>query len=288
MTQPSQIRPYDESEALTHGQARGDLLFAGLEAAGIELGTTLLDLGCGYGGLSMAYAKRGNTAYAIDADPHNVAVVGERVSAGEAAPGNVHVVHASALDIPLGTEVADLTIMIGVIEWLGYADDAPVAQVQTRALAEARRILKPGGSLIVGTKNRLFPRYTWSDSQLRKPLVNSLPRRLAANLSKRLWNVDYRAHIYSYWGWRRLIEGAGLALDRSFVPVVSYQYPHVLAEPWRHNYLPSDLGPGFNGAAKASGSRDQLRAGYYRLFGALGLLGLCGGSFLFVCRKSTQ
>ncbi len=85
--QPKQVRPYTADDTLTHGVTRGDLLLRCLERAKIELGDCLLDVGCGYGGISIAYARTGRAAISIDINPSNIAVLQSRLDAGEAGPG---------------------------------------------------------------------------------------------------------------------------------------------------------------------------------------------------------
>ncbi len=289
--QPKQVRPYTADDTLTHGVTRGDLLLRCLERAKIELGDCLLDVGCGYGGISIAYARTGRAAISIDINPSNIAVLQSRLDAGEAGPGKVMPHEGSALSIPVDDEVADLATMIGVIEWMGYTNDAlDPRELQLIALKECLRSLRPGGHLIIGTKNRLFPRYVLKDAQTRKPLVNILPRPIAKYISKRFWAQDYRGYIYSYWGWRKLLSEAGFQVKGAYVPIYSYQYPLYLAPLWTRVRLreelkqaANDLDPGF--PAVATESRAPGRPLYYECFANLGLLGASGGTFILVCQK---
>jgi SAM-dependent methyltransferase len=291
LEEPAQLRRYRAQDPLTHGVVRGDWLLAHLSGAGAVLGQRLLDIGCGYGGLSVAYAKAGRTAVAMDVRARNVEVVRDRHRAGEGREGSVRPIVASAFDIPLRDATVDLVLMIGVIEWLGYADRSRrVPEAQRAALEECRRVLRPGGSLVVGTKNRLFPRYFWRDAQTGRPFVNALPTAWADWMSSRLWGTRHRSRIYALRGWRRLITDAGLVLRRVFVPVFNYQFPLVLAAPWRRVSIDGQLraathglDPALRYAAIDVGRRG--RSTYYSCLAKLGLLGAGGGSFLFVCER---
>jgi len=292
LTKPQQIRPYSLDDPSTRGVERGRLLFKGLMETGVDIGTRLLDVGCGFGGLSISYAKMGKTSFALDADPRNIEVVKSRLRSGEHGPGNIFPVSASALRIPLATDSVDLALMIGVVEWLGYSDPSRrVSDVQTSALREVCRVIRPGGALIVGTKNRLFPRYFWSDAQLKKPLLNLLPRQGANWLSTRLYGHEYRGYVYSYWGWQRLFRKAGFVVSQPLVPIFTYQYPLLLAKPWRRikmngniesvlERLPDDVQTSAVKSGFPSG-----RTAYYRILSSLHLLGLGAGCFMFVCEK---
>ena len=289
--QPEQVKPYSPHDPLTHGVDRGRWLFHHLESAlGGSLGRELVDIGCGYGGLSIAWANQGKRSIAVEKEPRNVAVVIERLRRGEAAPGCVTPIIGSALALPLADKVADLALMMGVLEWVGYSDPGrQVRDLQLAALKESARVLRPGGILALGTKNRLFPRYVWSDAQLHRPLVNVLPRGFANWVSTQLWNLDYRGYVYTYAGWKSLVEAAGFARAEILVPIFNYQFPLVLAKPWRPVKLnglchPGQASEGTRLKALKSGSFG--RTAWYRAFGRLGLLGLAAGSFLIVCRRS--
>jgi ubiquinone/menaquinone biosynthesis C-methylase UbiE len=66
-----------------------------------------------------------------------------RVKAASAALHNVEAVLASAVSLPLVDGVADLVISNYCLHELRHAD-------KYRALAEARRVLKPDGRLVIG------------------------------------------------------------------------------------------------------------------------------------------
>jgi len=291
LKRPQQVNPYSPSDPLTYGVDRGQWLFHHLESAlGGDLGRELVDIGCGYGGLSIAWAKKGKRAIAVEKEPGNAAVLIERLRRGEDAPGSVAPVIGSALALPLPDKVADLALMMGVLEWVGYSDPARrVRDLQVAALKEAARVLRPGGVLALGTKNRLFPRYAWRDAQLHRPLVNILPRLVANWVSRELWNISYRGHVYTYPGWKSLVETAGFARLQILVPIFNYQFPLLLAKPWRSKKLNGLQPPGEMSEQlrlKAFESGKLGRTAWYRLFGRLGLLGLGAGSFLILCHKS--
>lgn len=289
---PEQVRQYDPDNPLTHGVERGRLLFQKLEEVGIDVGEKILDIGCGYGGISIAHAMSGKTTLAIDLDPENLAVVRKRACAGEGNPGKVTAAQGSSLAIPLADAVVDSVLMIGVIEWIGYSDTTrKVWDVQLSALKEALRVLRPGGLLIIGTKNRLFPRYLWDDPQLRKPLLNVLPRGIAHWLSTHLYDYEYRAHVYSYWGWLKLLRQAGFYVHKVLVPIFTYQYPLILANAWDAPNVTREMAKSMQhlagpvGSAAKNASLPFLRTVYYQVISFFHLLGIGAGGFLLIGRK---
>ena len=120
--------------------------FRGLRDRIVELAEpqadhTVVDVGAGTGLLSLAFAERTARVWAIDSSP----AMGEylRVKAASAGLGNVEIVLASAVSLPLIDACADLVVSNYCLHELRDAD-------KLRALEEALRVLKPGGRLMIG------------------------------------------------------------------------------------------------------------------------------------------
>jgi arsenite methyltransferase len=107
--------------------------------AGIRPADTVLDLGSG-GGLDVLLAARetgsGGVAYGLDASADMLSLA--RVNAAAAGVANAVFLAGRMEDIPLPSNHADVVISNGVIN---LSADKP------RVLAEAYRVLKPGGRL---------------------------------------------------------------------------------------------------------------------------------------------
>jgi ubiquinone/menaquinone biosynthesis C-methylase UbiE len=104
-------------------------------------GERVLDLGCGPGYLAAEIAGavgEGGRVHAVDPSPSMLAVAAARRAAPGAAP--VDLAAGDALAIPLPDGAVDAIVCTQVYE---YVEDIPAA------LAEARRVLAPGGRLVV-------------------------------------------------------------------------------------------------------------------------------------------
>lgn len=105
---------------------------------------TVVDLGCGMGTFTFEAARHGATSIGIDMMAPALAAA-KRVAVGEGVAA--HFVQADGAMLPLAPDHADVVIAADLTEHL---DD----ETLLRVLREARRILAPGGRLILYTPER--------------------------------------------------------------------------------------------------------------------------------------
>jgi SAM-dependent methyltransferase len=108
----------------------------------IKIGTAV-DIGCGPGDLIGMLIAAGHPTYGVDSSPASLAKVHDRFSGQTNFRGAV-TNDRGKFDLP--NEAADSAFMLEVVE---HMDDAALRG----ALAEAHRILKPGGHLVLTTPN---------------------------------------------------------------------------------------------------------------------------------------
>jgi SAM-dependent methyltransferase len=102
----------------------------------------ILDLGCGAGVLSEKLLASGYRVTSADYSEDMLELTRKRLAAAAAAPEAV--VRADILNLPFEDASFDVVICMGVF---GYFDDVD------RALAEVRRVLKPGGRFFMSIRN---------------------------------------------------------------------------------------------------------------------------------------
>jgi L-amino acid N-acyltransferase YncA/2-polyprenyl-3-methyl-5-hydroxy-6-metoxy-1,4-benzoquinol methylase len=131
---------YDDTTGLPEGALRASLGCGNpVAVADLRPGETVLDLGSG-GGIDVLLSARrvGPTgkAYGLDAAPEMIELA--KANAADAGAANVEFLHGHIEDIPLPDATVDVVISNCVIN---LSADKP------RVLAEAFRVLKPGGRL---------------------------------------------------------------------------------------------------------------------------------------------
>lgn len=136
-----------------------------LAVAGIAPGMAVLDVGCGRGEILRHTTRLGARAFGIDYAEAAVRlsrrIVDEVVDQGGAAC----VYQASALYLPFASKTFDRVLMFDIVEHLYPAE-------LVWALTEARRVLKPGGRIIVHTApNVWYDRYAYPVVRLVRVLM---------------------------------------------------------------------------------------------------------------------
>ncbi len=172
-------------------QARREIV-ASLLPAGE--GRLALDVGCGPGVYSRLLAEAGWRVEAVDADAENL----QHAQAAATYPGD-------AVDIlpTLPERRFDLVLALEIIEHM------PLARGET-LLREIRRVLAPGGTLILSTPNRFSP----------EGLVGYyLNEKIRHARAWQAWDPSH-VHIYSSPEILRLLRRAGF----SIVSVTGYWY----------------------------------------------------------------
>jgi ubiquinone/menaquinone biosynthesis C-methylase UbiE len=137
-------RLYDPIVAATMRERRFRGALADLVAAALPEGGSLVDVGCGTGTFAIAFAARRPDArvVGVDGDPAILALAGRKPGAGA-----VDWLEGLAGALPLPDASADAVTMSLLLHHLLPAD-------KHAALADARRVLRPGGRLHIADWGR--------------------------------------------------------------------------------------------------------------------------------------
>lgn len=210
-------------------------------------GDRVLDLGCGGGRHAFECYRRGGRVVAVDrneADLHQVRdMVAAMAAEGEAPPGaTAAVLRTDALRLPFPDAAFDVVILAEILEHI--PDDR-------RAIAEAVRVLRPGGAL-VATVPRWWPeRVCWALSEAYHTVEGGHVRiyrrrqlRSRLRAATLLTRGSHHAHaLHSPYWWLRCLFGP----DRSEAPLPRLYHRmlvhDIMRRPWWTRTLDRLLNP---------------------------------------------
>ncbi|HEV7913474.1 MAG TPA: class I SAM-dependent methyltransferase [Albitalea sp.] len=195
----------------------------------------VLEIGPGLGQFTPLFARRARSVSALEVVSGQAEFVAQRC----AQQGLTNVRVAAGGDdcrLPYPDASFDLVVLNLVFEWCASRCPAEnEADVQRRLLAEMARVLRPGGSLYLATKNRFAIKYLIGKSD-----EHSHGMRFGSALPRTLWRrlLRGRGHerpggmLHSHAALKRMIEGAGFAPVRSFWATPEMRFPK--------HYVPTD------------------------------------------------
>ena len=175
----------------------------------------ILDMGCGTGeGTSRIY-KEGMTVIAADLSPEMVRTAVQRFPVLQGCV-------ADAAGLPFESERFDIVQSLGVLEYIGPYESA---------VRELRRVLKPGGTLVISIPNRnsLF-RYL---HRLERSMTAPLRRLRTRRQDDAGWEVGFRHRQWSLAEAVSMLQASGFNVVD--VNLFTYGILFPAAESWRAN-----------------------------------------------------
>jgi len=185
----------------------------------------VLDLGCGYGGISIPLADMFGEIVAADPTFERMETV--RLRCRDEGIKNIETVQADALNLPFEDKSFDGVVMMGVLEWVAVGKEGKVEDLQQKALKEIFRVLKPHGFFVLGIENRFGYNYFLGEGDEHSHLkfTTLMPRFLANWVSRHRSNRSYRTYTYSYRGYQKLLRQAGFSNLKFWGAIPKYRYP---------------------------------------------------------------
>jgi len=184
----------------------------------------ILDVGCGWGGLSFELSKRYAEVAAMDVTYERCLFNTLRAKQEELSNINFFC-GGNMPNLPLPDNYFDLVYFNGVLEWIPLSQEGDPLQVQKQTLKEARRVLKSGGQVYIGIENRFGLNYLLGDPDPHTKLKygNVLPRSLANVYSQLKQKRPFRTYTHSFIGWKKILTGCGFKEIKFFWPVPDYR-----------------------------------------------------------------
>ena len=183
----------------------------------------LLDLGCGFGALSVFFAAQGAVVTGVDSVESRLHV-GRSVAAAHNLAAEFR--HGRMEDLDLDDESFDLAVQNNSLCYLVSRSD------RRAALAETRRVLKPGGSLVIRNPNR------WNalDQFTGIPAIQLLPPGQTARLAGLLRRPRSEVRVVSPLEATRELRQAGF-VDVAHVASPASRWPPLMKPFARYQHL---------------------------------------------------
>lgn len=184
----------------------------------------VLDLGCGWGGISIPLAAEYENIISLDATQEKVHFVNLRSQ--QSKIDNINAVCGDALNLPFDDNYFDLVVVYGVMEWMGLSAEKERPEFyQLKLLKEINRVLKKGGYLYLVIENRWAAIHFLGhpDPHTNLRFITLMPRFLADIYSHITRKQSYRVYTHSLNVYKKMFRQAGFSEINSYSPLPSYR-----------------------------------------------------------------
>jgi SAM-dependent methyltransferase len=197
--------------------------------------SNVLEIGTGLGQFTTVLARHAKSVCGLEVVGGQAEFVVERCR--QLGLNNVHLaVGGDDCRLPYGDASFDLIVLNLVFEWCASrCEDESHLDVQHRLLAEMHRVLKPGGTLYLVTKNRFALAYVIGKpdehyGQMR--FGSALPRWLANTLLRLRGQARSAGQLYSHDTLKAMLHKAGFGKSASYWAAPEMRFPT--------HYVPTD------------------------------------------------
>ena len=187
----------------------------------------VLEIGCGYGGITFALAKKFGSVVAIDATYElleftRLRLIGKKIS-------NVELFHVSKFEDQFEVAIQgkfDLIVINGVLEWVGSGTNKISPKIhQQEFMSKCESLLSEKGEIFLAIENRWYPKWWIRDPHSKLPWTAILPRGFANLYSKRKRSESYRTWIYSRFALKKLLRKSNLVINKELFVLMTYRSP---------------------------------------------------------------
>jgi 2-polyprenyl-3-methyl-5-hydroxy-6-metoxy-1,4-benzoquinol methylase len=190
----------------------------------------ILDVGAGWGQLSIPLAQRGHQVVALDQTPNRLRLL-DAISRQEGATCDL--LCGDIETAPLRNNTFDLIILNGVLEWTvrDRSSDASPATHQVAVLEHCRSLLAPGGQIFLAIENALGLKYLMGsrEDHCGHPWIGLIEEAQAESAWRQIGAPGIKAKTHDLDGYRQLFARAGLLEQHAWGCFPDYKLPsHVI------------------------------------------------------------
>lgn len=279
-------RRYRESRPWLHRIVADPLRAAFFEQHPPSRGSTVLDIGAGWGQITLPLARTCDVV-AVEPTRERLAFI-QAAARQDSLAHRVAFVEADFLDLHFETKF-DLVCCIGVLEWVPKFRAGEPRELQRSFLERIRSVLAPGGKAVIGIENRLGLKYLLGvpDDHIDLPGIGVLDMTLASQRYLVTSGRPLRSFTHSLSEYHELFAEAGFSSVLPFAAFPDYKLPQWIAPAdaslsaslRARPYIPEHNGA--NGAPLSSELHETL-ASHYRSFAELGVVHAFAPSYFFV------
>jgi SAM-dependent methyltransferase len=197
----------------------------------LQAQSKVLEVGAGFGTVSFGLQPHCGWVTAVESGADQAQFI--EIRRAEEGLENMEVAIANALELPFAPETFDFIIVNGYLESIGLINPTVHPRLlQKRFLSQLHRLLKPGGAVYIGTKNRFgyYPFLGSKDHRGLKYTGNLMPRWISdlfrRYFSKQSYRIDRpQSDTYGKRGYRKLLSESGFSETEFFMPSPGYHKP---------------------------------------------------------------
>jgi SAM-dependent methyltransferase len=195
---------------------------------GLKPDGCVLDLGAGWSAIAHLVARE--CGQLVAADPTLERLQLSSLRAQQEGRDNMTFVRIpTSTKLPFASGSFDLVMLNGVLEWIPESvRDGDASDVQVQILSEVRRILRPGGQVMVAIENRfaLADLMGFPEGHMGLSWVGVLPRRIGDLYHRAVKKRPMRVTTYSRRGLEKAFSKAGFSSEHTavFVPQPTYAW----------------------------------------------------------------
>ncbi len=270
------------------GKSRGELFLTLLKSHGYDIAAkSILEIGCGYGGVALVMATNSRYTVSMDIDKEMIIHTNKRIHTDRFSSllGNGH-------SLPLKDSCVDIVLLIGVFEFIpACSPHADPEKIHLETLQDVMRVLSPNGVLVLALENRYWLQYWMGLKDFHSGLrfVTVLPRKLADFVSRTLKNRNYLERLYSDSELNRLLEKSGFHVHGKYTALPGWLYMDRLS----NLDLPDDFNTKIDAVKYwspfAYGIKYNLNflpKTFWKALNKLGLLKLFCSNFIYVAKRT--